>query len=123
MAAAFFNRYADDRLASAISAGTEPADRVHDCVIKAMSDVGINLGGSLPQLLTSDLIHETDLLITMGCGESCPVAPGIRREDWPLADPKGKRDSEVCEIRDEIKTRVLRLLHELNVLDKSISIR
>lgn len=116
MAAAFFNQLADPRKARAISAGTKPADHVHNCVLTAMKSVGIDLSDAKPQLLTDELAKGSDLLVTMGCGEACPFVPGLKRDDWPLPDPKGKSDDEVCEIRDEIKSRVLRLLHDLNAL-------
>jgi arsenate reductase len=119
MAAAFFNKYADKFKAQAISAGTNPGDRVHDCVLQAMKKVEIDLSDIKPQLLTDDLAAGANLLITMGCGEACPYVPGLKREDWPLPDPKGKVDDEVCEIRDEIKVRVLRLLNNLNALNCS----
>ena len=116
MAAAFFNKLADSSKAQAISAGTQPADKVHDCVLTAMKKVDIDLSNIKPQLLTDDLAREAALLVTMGCGEACPYVPGLKRDDWPLPDPKGKSDDEVCEIRDEIKTRVMRLLQNLNAL-------
>lgn len=116
MAAAFFNEYADRSKATAVSAGTQPAEKVHDCVLHVMQQSGIDLSNAKPQLLTDDLARGADLLITMGCGEACPYVPGLRREDWPLADPKGKSDDEVYMIRDEIKTRVLSLLQRLNAL-------
>lgn len=117
MAAAFFNKYADKFIAQAISAGTQPAGRVHDSVLQAMKKVDIDLYGLKPQLLTEELIAGANLLITMGCDESCPHVPGLKREDWPLPDPKDKTDNEVCEIRDEIRARVLRLLNNLNALE------
>jgi arsenate reductase len=117
MAAAFFNKYADRSKAQAISAGTQPADKVHDCVLQAMKKADIDLSSVKPQLLTDELAAGADLLITMGCGEACPYVPGLKREDWPLPDPKGKPDEEVCEIRDEIKARVLRLLNNLTALE------
>lgn len=117
MAAAFFNKYADKTKAHAISAGTTPGDKVHDCVLNAMRKVDIDLSGIKPQLLTNDLAAGANLLITMGCGEACPYVPGLKRDDWLLPDPKGRADDEVCEIRDEIKVRVLRLLNNLNVLE------
>lgn len=116
MAAAFFNQSADPNKAQAISAGTQPAEKVHDCVLTAMKQVGIDLSDTKPQLLTDDLAKDASLLVTMGCGEACPFVPGLKRDDWPLPDPKGKSDNEVCEIRDEIKIRVLRLLNDLNAL-------
>ena len=114
MAAAIFNQLADPAKAQAVSAGTQPADKVHDSVLRAMRQAGIDLAGVKPQLLTDELAAGADLLITMGCGEACPYLPGLKRDDWPLPDPKGKADDEVCEIRDEIKTRVLKLLQGLN---------
>lgn len=117
MAAAFFNRFADKSKATALSAGTEPADRVHEGVVSSMRNVGIDLAGIKPQLLTAELATDADLLITMGCGEACPAVPGIKRLDWPLPDRKGKNDQEVCALRVEIKTRVLRLLTDLNALE------
>ena len=117
MAAAFFNKHADNSKAQAISAGTQPADKVHDCVLQSMKEAEIDLTGVKPQLLTDELAAGADLLITMGCGEACPYLPNLRREDWPLPDPKGKSDDEVCKIRDEIKVRVLRLLNNLNALE------
>jgi len=117
MAAAFFNKHADNSKAQAISAGTQPVDKVHDCVLQSMKEAEIDLTGVKPQLLTDELAAGADLLITMGCGEACPYLPNLRREDWPLPDPKGKSDDEVCKIRDEIKVRVLRLLNNLNALE------
>lgn len=122
MAAAFFNLYGDQSKAQAISAGTQPAEKVHDCVVHAMQKVGIELTNVKPQLLTEDLASEADLLVTMGCGEACPYLPGLQREDWPLPDPKGKSDSEVCKIRDQIKMRVLQLLQKLNALSGSVDL-
>ncbi len=117
MAAAFFNQLGDPAKALAISAGTQPADKIHDCVLTAMKQVGVDLANVKPQLLTNELASEADLLVTMGCGEACPYVPGLKRDDWPLPDPKGKSDDEVGQIRDEIKTRVLRLLQDLNALN------
>jgi arsenate reductase len=114
MAAAFFNQFADPAKAQAVSAGTQPADKVHDCVLHAMKQAGIDLANVRPQLLTDELAAGADLLVTMGCGEACPFVPGLKRDDWPLPDPKGKSDDEVCQIRDEIRTRVLKLLQGLN---------
>ncbi|HIA52590.1 MAG TPA: arsenate reductase ArsC [Candidatus Melainabacteria bacterium] len=112
MAAAFYNKFASS--SHAISAGTEPAERVHDCVVEAMNEVGIDLSSSKPQKLNEVLARDADLLITMGCGDSCPVVPGLKRDDWALADPKGKSISEVRLIRDDIRERVVRLLQESN---------
>ncbi len=110
MAAAFFNHLADATKAQAISAGTEPGERVHPEVQDAMQEVGIDLREARPQKLTEELASNAQLLITMGCGDKCPYVPGLRRDDWPLRDPKGLPAAEVRAIRDEIKSRVEGLL-------------
>jgi arsenate reductase len=110
MAAAWFNRLADSAKARAISAGTEPATQVHPEVITAMREVGIDLTGAATTRLTPDVANEAQVLVTMGCGDQCPVVPGAHREDWPLEDPKGKAIARVREIRDEIRDRVRALI-------------
>lgn len=110
MAAAWFNALADGTKARAISAGTEPGPRVHPEVLEAMKEVGIDLQGTTPRKLTDEVAAESEILITMGCGEQCPHVPGIRRMDWPLEDPKNKPIERVREIRQEVKDRVLALL-------------
>jgi arsenate reductase len=110
MAAAFFNGLADATRARAVSAGTEPGDRVHPEVAAAMREVGIDLSGATPQRLTPELARSADLLVTMGCGEACPYVPGLAREDWPLEDPKGRGAEEVRKIRDEVRQRVRALV-------------
>lgn len=110
MSAAFFNKYVDPKKAKAISAGTHPADRIHPEVIEAMREVGIDLGAGQPQKLTPELAQGANLLITMGCGDECPFVPGLRRDDWPLPDPKGKGIEQVRQIRDEIEERVKKLI-------------
>ena len=110
MAAAWFNALCDSSKARAVSAGTEPGPRVHPEVLEAMREVGIDLADRKPQKLTDELATGARMLITMGCGEQCPVVPGLRRDDWPLEDPKGKPIARVREIRDEVRTRVERLL-------------
>ena len=110
MAAAWFNALANPALARAVSAGTEPGARVHPEVLAAMREVGLDLSAAVPTLLTRDLAETSQLLVTMGCGESCPVVPGLRREDWPLDDPKGKPLPIVREIRDDVRQRVAALL-------------
>ena len=113
MAAAWFNALADASVATAISAGTAPGPRVHPEVLEAMKEVGIDLSGANPVLLTKDLAASAQLLVTMGCGEECPVVPGLRRADWPLEDPKGKPMPLVRTIRDDIRERVKILIaHE-----------
>jgi arsenate reductase (thioredoxin) len=106
MAAAWFNALADPSKANAISAGTEPGTRVHPEVVAAMSEVGIDLATAATTRLTVEVAAQAELLVTMGCGDQCPVVPGTRRDDWPLEDPKGKPVGRVREIRDEIRQRV-----------------
>jgi arsenate reductase len=110
MAAAWFNALANPEQARGISAGTEPGTRVHPEVLAAMGEVGIDLSRAKPQFLSPELAESATLLITMGCGETCPVVPGLRRLDWPLEDPKGKDLARVRQIRDEVRERVVRLL-------------
>ena len=110
MAAALFNRLAAPERARAISAGTDPADRIHPEVLETMRELGIDLAAARPQRLTPALAADATLLVTMGCGESCPVVPGLRRDDWPLPDPKGAPLDTVRTIRDEIRTRVTALI-------------
>ncbi len=106
MAAAWFNRLAGRSKARGVSAGTAPGERVHPEVVTAMLEVGIDLAGERPRFLSDELARSASLLVTMGCGEACPVVPGLRREDWPLDDPKGRPIEEVRVIRDEIERRV-----------------
>lgn len=113
MAAAFFNFLADPKIASGISAGTQPGQNVHPVVIEVMSEIGIDLSKSKPQLLTDELAREAYLLVTMGCGEACPHVPGLKREDWPLEDPKNQPLEKVRLIRDDIKRRVSELIEKI----------
>jgi arsenate reductase len=106
MAAAFFNKLADPAKARALSAGTAPGDRVYPEVVAVMQEEGIDLSGARPQKLTAELAAQAQLLITMGCGDECPYAPGVRREDWPVEDPKGKSIERVRAIRDDLRARV-----------------
>ena len=110
MAAGFFNLLADPARAQAVSAGTEPAERVHPEVVTAMQEVGIDLSAARPRKLTSELAERADVLVTMGCGDACPVVPGLVPQDWPLDDPKGRPLEEVRRIRDAIRARVRALL-------------
>lgn len=110
MSAAFFNHLADPAKARAISAGTQPAARVHPEVLEVMKEVGIDLSRAIPQKLTADLAAGATLLVTMGCGDECPYVPGLRRADWPLQDPKGQSANLVRDIRDDIRSRVVELL-------------
>src|ERR1700727_4045136 len=110
MAAAFFNQLADRTKAEAVSAGTEPGLRVHPEVLAVMQEIGIDLSAATPQKLTQELTNDAGLLITMGCGDKCPYVPGLRRDDWPLPDPKGRPMDEVRAARDDIRSRVSPLL-------------
>jgi len=112
MAAAFFNQLADPARARARSAGTSPGTRVHPEVVDVMREVGLDLADAQPRKLTQELAESTSLLITMGCGDECPVVPGLRRDDWPLEDPKGKPLDLVRQIRDDIRSRVKALLEQ-----------
>ncbi|HEX7795017.1 MAG TPA: arsenate reductase ArsC [Vicinamibacterales bacterium] len=110
MAAAFFSTMVDPSRAEAISAGTDPGDHVHPEVVQVMREIGIDLSRSKPRKLTDELAAAAALLVTMGCGEACPYVPGLKRDDWPLPDPKGRPLDEVRSIRDDIRDRVTRLV-------------
>jgi arsenate reductase len=110
MAAAFFNRWADPTKARALSAGTQPGERVHPEVVDVLREKDMDVSQLKPQKLTDELARQAQLLITMGCGDQCPVVPGLKRDDWPLEDPKGKPRDRVREIRDDIEQRVRGLL-------------
>ena len=110
MAAAFFNKLADRSKARALSAGTSPGDRVHPEVVAVMEEEGIDLSSARPQKLTSELAAGAQVLITMGCGDECPYVPGVKRDDWPLDDPKGQPIERVRAIRDDIRARVQALI-------------
>lgn len=112
MAAAFFNKISAPSRARALSAGTRPGTEVHPEVVAAMRDAGIDLSSATPQYLSTDLVKDAHMLITMGCGDECPLIPGVEREDWPLDDPKGQPPETVRRIRDEIEKRVRALVKE-----------
>jgi arsenate reductase len=112
MAAAWFNLLSDPAKARAISAGTAPGSHVHPEVVAAMNEVGVDLSAAVTSKLTLELAERAQMLITMGCGDECPLVPGLRRDDWPLEDPKGQPVGRVREIRDEIRRRVETLLHQ-----------
>jgi arsenate reductase len=109
MAAAWLNKLARPSEVRGISAGTQPGPAVHPEVREVMREVGVDLGMITPQLLTAQLARQADMLITMGCGEACPVVPGLRRADWPLPDPKGLALPEVRAIRDQVRARIVEL--------------
>jgi arsenate reductase (thioredoxin) len=110
MAASWFNSLADPSKARAVSAGTQPGERVHPVVVDVMHEVGIDVSRNRPQRLTADLATGATLLITMGCGDECPFVPGLATDDWPLPDPKNQPIDVVRNIRDDIRQRVLQLL-------------
>lgn len=112
MAAALFNAVAEPSKAHAVSAGTQPGAHVHPEVVVVMREVGIDMATAMPRKLTDDLAAGVDLLVTMGCGEACPVLPGVERDDWALEDPKEKPIERVREIREEIARRVRALVDE-----------
>ena len=114
MAYGWFRALAGDR-ARVWSAGSEPATQVNPAAVAAMAEVGIDIGAQEPRRWTDDLLAQTDVVVTMGCGDACPVVPGVRYEDWPLDDPAGLGVDAVRPIRDEIERRVRDLLARLEV--------
>jgi arsenate reductase (thioredoxin) len=113
MSQALFERAANGRH-EARSAGTTPGERVHPEVVEAMGELGIDLAGRTPRLLTSEDAEWADVVVTMGCGDECPYVPGVRYVDWDLPDPKGRPVDEVRETRNEIARRVAALVAELD---------
>lgn len=97
------------------SAGSAPADQVNPAAVEAMAEEGIDIAAEVPKVLTTDAVRESDVVVTMGCGDTCPIFPGKRYEDWELDDPAGKGVEAVRPIRDQIKARVLTLLDELDL--------
>ena len=114
MALGFFNRLAGDH-AVAYSGGSEPADEVNPAAVAAMAEKGIDITGEHPKRWTDDMVEAADVVVTMGCGDTCPFIPGRRYEDWTLADPAGQPVDAVRPVRDEIETRVRALLVSLGV--------
>jgi arsenate reductase (thioredoxin) len=112
MAAGWLKALAGDAI-EVRSAGTAPADRVNPVAVEAMREVGIDITTATPKILTVDAVEVSDVVITMGCGDSCPILPGVQYLDWALADPAGQGIEAVRPIRDEIKTRVQNLISEL----------
>jgi len=112
MAAAMLERQAEGRV-QVISAGSEPADGLNPAVVRAMEEVGIDISAERPKKLEDGMVRESDVVITMGCGDACPIYPGKRYEDWDLEDPAGKDLEVVRGIRDEISDRVAVLVNTL----------
>ena len=111
MAAAFFNQLADPDRARALSAGTQPGERVHPLVDEVMKEVGIDLSANRPRRLTPEMAADATLLITMGCGDECPYVPGLVRDDWSLPDPKDRPLADIRNIRDQVRARVAALVN------------
>jgi arsenate reductase len=115
MAAAFTAHLGQD-LVSVMSAGSTPVSEVNTLVVQAMAEVGIDLSGEFPKPVTDEVVHAADVIVTMGCGDACPVYPGKRYLDWEVEDPAGQPLEVVRAIRDDIRRRVENLLTELGVL-------
>jgi len=115
MAAGLLNKLAAGRV-DVRSAGSDPADRVNPAAVEAMAEVGVDISAELPKPLGDESVREADVVITMGCGDACPIYPGKRYEDWELEDPAGKDLATVRAIRDEIQARVEKLLGELSAV-------
>jgi protein-tyrosine-phosphatase len=116
MAAALLDHHGQGRV-RVRSAGSEPADRVNPAVVDVMNEIGIDVSKELPKKLATDDIATSDVVVTMGCGDACPIFPGKRYEDWVLTDPAGRGPDEVRKIRDDIDQRVQALLSELLATD------
>ena len=112
MAAGLLAKLGGDRV-SVRSAGSDPAEAINPAAVEAMSEVGVDLSRELPKPLADDAVRAADVVVTMGCGDACPIYPGKRYEDWALEDPAGKDLAEVRRIREEIERRVRTLLAEL----------
>ena len=114
MAAGWLTHLAGDTV-EVRSAGSAPAESINPTAVEAMREVGINITGQTPKILTSDAVHASDVVITMGCGDACPVFPGKRYEDWELTDPAGRPIEVVRQVRDEIRDRIEKLVEELGM--------
>ena len=112
MAAGFMKSLGKDKV-NVLSAGSMPKDQINPVAVEVMKEVGIDISNNQPKVLTTDAVKESDVVITMGCGDACPIFPGKRYEDWQLEDPAGKDLETVRKIRDEIKIRVENLLKEI----------
>jgi protein-tyrosine-phosphatase len=112
MAAGYLSHLAGGRV-TVLSAGSEPADQINPTAVQAMAEDGIDITAEQPKLLTTEAVQDSDVVITMGCGDTCPIYPGKRYEDWQLDDPAGQGIDAVRPIRDDIKARIETLLSEL----------
>ncbi len=118
MAAAFLTRLGGDAV-QVRSAGSAPADAVNPAVVDAMKEVGVDISAEIPKVLTVEAVQSSDVVITMGCGDACPIFPGKRYLDWTLDDPAGQGVQAVRPIRDEIQRRIRGLLIELGIPDQA----
>lgn len=114
MAAGWLRQLAGDSV-EVLSAGSEPRDQINPVAVEAMREVGIDITGAVPQLLATETVRESDVIVTMGCGDACPIFPGKRYEDWELTDPAGQPIEVVRQVRDDIRARVEKLVSELGV--------
>ena len=112
MAAGWLRHLAGDRV-EVRSAGSEPGDQLNPAAVEAMREVGIDIAGAVPRLLDTEDVRASDVVITMGCGDTCPIYPGKRYEDWELTDPAGQPIEVVRTVRDDIRSRVEKLIGEL----------
>lgn len=112
MAAGFLRELGGDRV-RVLSAGSEPSLSINPVAVEAMAEVGIDITGAVPQMLSTDSVQESDVVITMGCGDACPFFPGKRYEDWALTDPAGQPLEVVRGVRDDIRARIEQLLSEI----------
>ena len=112
MAAGYMTALSEGRV-EVLSAGSAPKDQINPVAIEAMAEEGIDIANNVPKVLTTEAVKESDVVITMGCGDTCPIFPGKRYEDWELADPAGQGIESVRPIRDEIKARIQGLLAEI----------
>jgi arsenate reductase len=112
MAAGFLAHLAGDTI-EVRSAGSAPADTINSAAVEAMAEIGIDISDQSPKILTADAVESSDVVVTMGCGDACPVFPGVSYRDWALPDPAGKGIDSVRPIRDDIKARVEKLIGEL----------
>ncbi|WP_337926126.1 arsenate reductase ArsC [Kribbella italica] len=114
MAAGWLRELAGDTV-EVRSAGSAPRDQINPIAVEAMKEVGIDITGAIPQLLQTETVRESDVIVTMGCGDACPIFPGKRYEDWELTDPAGQPIEVVRQVRDEIRARVEKLVGELQI--------
>lgn len=114
MAAGWMRHIAGERV-TVLSAGSAPGETVNPAAVEVMGELGVDISSAAPRKWTDDDARGADVIVTMGCGDECPVYPGVRREDWPLTDPAGRSTDVVRDVRDEIRARVAHLLVDLGI--------